>query len=69
MTLVAGSPCAKIVVADSYSMRRSGTPVQSTSSAGVTAVALAGLFVALAALCAGLFTADLDVGPSSSTLT
>jgi hypothetical protein len=50
-------------------MRRSGTPVQSTSSAGVTAVALAGLFVAIAALFARSFTADLDVKPSSSTLT
>jgi hypothetical protein len=69
MTLVARSPCAKIVVADSYSTRRSDTPVQSTSSAGVTVVALLGLLFALAALAAGLFAADLDVGPSSSTLT
>src|SRR5689334_17570695 len=69
MTLVARSPCAKIVVADSYWMRRNGTPVQSTGAAGVTLVALAGLFVALAVFWTLLFPADRDVGPSSSTLT
>jgi hypothetical protein len=50
MTFAAGSPCAKIVVAGSYSMRCSGTPVQSTSSAGVSAVALFDLLIAVAAL-------------------
>ena len=46
--IVAGSPCAKMVAAGSYSMRCSGTPVQSTKSAGVGAVALLGVVIRIA---------------------
>src|SRR4029079_7472039 len=65
MTLGAGSPCAKMTDAGSYSTRRSGTPVQSTSSP--TAIAGVGLLVAAAACCGGLLrgVADRGVGPSS----
>jgi hypothetical protein len=55
MTLVARSPCAKIVVADRYSIRRTGTPVQSTSSTGATLAGLVGFLVRLAALEAAFF--------------
>jgi hypothetical protein len=52
-------------------MRCSGTPVQSTGAAGVSAVALLDLLMAVAALCATLlqYTAHRSVGPSAITLT
>ena len=67
MTLGAGSPCAKTVDAGSYSTRRSGTPVQSTSSPAAIAGGPVGLLVAAAARGAGFLrdVADRGVGPSS----
>jgi hypothetical protein len=50
MTLVAGSPRAKIVAAGSYSMRCSATPVQSTRSGGVSGMTRLGLLIAVAVL-------------------